>query len=282
MRLQPDGLVDSKFELFPGVLYPGKVLVDAHDRIVVAGQFSDSAGVTTEVRRLRANGTLDASFGPFQFPIQGPEAMWIAPDGAILLGGDTVLLNGGSFKGVARLVPDGGLDPTFTRPELQGAVSAIVGQSDRKVLAFGRFIENEHRLIRRVVRLQADGRLDPEFPMSALDVGSISVDEYGQSQGNVTVNAMALQSDGHLILAGDFGGVDGVRRPNIVKIFTHSPSLAIDPRSGEGGGARLLWDAGVLETALSLDGPWEIVSGARSPLSYGIIARQQYFRLRFN
>lgn len=124
VRLDPDGGMDSQFQP-PTLDAPSSGLVgvrgaatQADGMILLFGQFG---GVSNEIRdgiaRLDANGFLDRSFNPrlqSGGSVGNLETLVIQDDGKILIGGFFNSVNETPRPGgLARLNPDGSLDPTF-------------------------------------------------------------------------------------------------------------------------------------------------------------------------
>jgi uncharacterized delta-60 repeat protein len=132
----------------------------------------------------------------------------LQPDGKILIGGDFVQVGGAPAFKIARLNSDGTLDPTFDAGiGLEGGMALkILVQGDGKILVGGRFTSVNGVLRNRIARLNSDGSLDTDF-----DPGS------GANNG---VIAMGLQSDGKIIIGGDFSSVNGVTCVRIARLHT--------------------------------------------------------------
>src|SRR6188768_324443 len=94
-------------------------------------------------------GTNDLSFNPSDLgnaigdgPNGDVRAIAVQPDGKTLIGGIFGRYNGVERAGLARLLPDGGLDMSFV-PQTgfySPTVRAIAIQPDGKILASGRFL----------------------------------------------------------------------------------------------------------------------------------------------
>jgi uncharacterized delta-60 repeat protein len=143
----------------------------------------------------------------------------VQPDGKILLGGvfNTLQPNGAASattrNNIARLNPDGTLDTGFN-PKANGTVNAIALQSDGKVLLCGVFTTLQPNNApstttrNRIARVNSDGTLDTSFNPNA----------------NITVDTMALQPDGKIVLGGVFsslqpnGAPSATIRNNIARI----------------------------------------------------------------
>ena len=133
--------------------------------------------------------------------------MSMQPDGKILVGGLLKLPGSLSFDFILRLNSDGTRDMTFI-PDLNSTPNIIILQPDGKILLAGKFdpLSGPPRMI---VRLNADGSLDSSFDS---DVNQLN------PKTPHSVNAIALQPDGRIVIAGYFGLVNGVVRENIARL----------------------------------------------------------------
>ena len=142
-------------------------------------------------------GTLDHSFNPGS-PINGTVlATAIQPDGNLVIAGDFTSVNGAIRNRVARMNSDGTLDKTFD-PGLgaDAQIESIALQVDGRILIAGRFtnVGNVNRA--KIARLNRDGSLDLGFN------AELGLRDY--------VTTVVLQTDGRVILGGDFNTVNGV------------------------------------------------------------------------
>jgi uncharacterized delta-60 repeat protein len=134
----------------------------------------------------------------------------LQPDQKIVVAGNSAVF--GPFNidfALARYNPDGSLDSTFgtggrVRTELGSTVDAasdVVVQPDGKLLAAGPSASNF-----TVVRYNADGSVDPSF-----GVGGVATADFG---GSDQPNAVVLQSDGKIVVAGFTGDQFALARFN--------------------------------------------------------------------
>lgn len=86
----------------------------------------------------------------------------VQPDGMILVAGPFTTINGQEHKGIARLYPDGSLDPTFTT-RVSNIVRAVLLQPDGKIIIGGDFSAVNGQPRNNLARLNADGSLDETF-----------------------------------------------------------------------------------------------------------------------
>ena len=212
------------------------VRVRSDGRIVVAGPTSTtSLDKQFAVAQLLADGQLDMSFGSggkatvtFDDVVgmavkDHPTSLALDREGRIVIGGFSYTTTpvGPARFAVARLAPDGSSDATFgdggratvafsTIPEESDVASDMVVQRDGRIIIAGRAnlavagLENADMAI---ARLQDDGALDPTFGGGrvrvAFDADGVSTD---------VANAVAVQDDGRIVLAGHSGAHPALAR----------------------------------------------------------------------
>ena len=200
----------------------------ADGKILAAGNFTSIGGASRRsIARLDATTGLADSFDPKAN--NDLRSIVVQADGKILAGGyfTTLSPNGGGAvarNGIARLNPDGTLDPVFD-PNANADVQSIAVQSDGKILAGGSFTalapSGGDSLVRNsIARLEIDGRLD-----RTLDLG-IAAD---------SVVATAIQPDGKILIGGYFTNVLGVARNRIARLNTDGTlDMAFNPNVTNG------------------------------------------------
>lgn len=105
----------------------------------------------------------------------------------------------------------GGLDPGFAPPAIlngasPGTVRAVYWQANGQVIIAGEFTSIGGTPCGRIARLNADGALDATFAPNA---GADGI-----------VHTLAVQSDGKMIIGGEFTNVDGTARNRIARLTT--------------------------------------------------------------
>ena len=228
-RLNADGTVDSTFDPnVGGALGPGveAVLLQADGKVVLGGTFTSVQpnGATTATTRNRlarfnANGTLDTGFDP---NVSGT-VLTLAQqtDGRLIVGGGFTTLqpNGAATattrNHLARLYTDGSLDPVYD-PNADNGVTKVVIQPDGRVVAGGYFITvapngaGGPTTVNRIARFNTDGTLDATFiPLI-----------------NGAVMTLVLQSDGSIVLGGNFTAVQAAQRNFVARL---TPAGNVDP-----------------------------------------------------
>jgi len=98
-----------------------------------------------------------------------------------------------------------GEDPTFiTGTGFNGTVTQIVLQPDEKILVRGNFTEYNGTPANRIIRLNSDGSRDESFQIG--------------TGFNNTVYKIVLQSDGKVVLGGDFTEYNGISANRIIRL----------------------------------------------------------------
>ncbi len=232
-RLNVDGSVDTAFDpnannmVFALAVQPdGKVLVGGN--FFSLSPNGGSAVTRPYIARLYADGTVDAALN--SNANDRVQALAVQPDGKLLAGGRFTSLapNGGVLSvrnRIARLRVDGSVDTAFN-PNANGEVNALAVQPDGKLLAGGLFTSlapNGGGAITRnyIVRLNADGSVDTAF----------------NPNPNNSVNALALQFDGKLVVSGSYtslspNGGSAITRNRIARLNADgSVDTAFDPNA---------------------------------------------------
>jgi uncharacterized delta-60 repeat protein len=180
-----------------------QVLVQGDGRIVAIGK--DACG-NAAVVRLHADGSIDTSFGQggtatvqlrhFSSPIG-------AVDGALQSDGKIIIMSTGAA--LARLLPNGALDPTFGSGGIATVTiggrsiesTALTLQPDGRILMAGSIRStNLSATDSTVVRLLSNGSLDTRF---ANKKGYL-VDTFELGSDTITRKSLALQSDGKIVV----------------------------------------------------------------------------------
>jgi uncharacterized delta-60 repeat protein len=242
LLLLPVGLMAQQAgDLDPTFGVGGKVLTDisgdndegydvalqSDGKIVVAGlsPIIGAGFVQFAVTRYLPDGSLDPGFGNGGVVLTSfgsvnalAQAVAVQPDGAIITSGYTITDNGDSNSALARYLPDGTLDTTFsgdgklTLNVGLGAVGDIVLQPDGKIVAVGGVA---------LARLNTDGTLDTTFGAGGL----VQVD-FDQLAG-------VLQSDGKIVTAGSLTVVDPFQR--LFALARFLPDGSLDTTFGTAG-----------------------------------------------
>ena len=179
------------------------IAVQSDGKILLGGTFTTFNGVTVNrIVRLNADGTRDTAFTTNTGTGANNTVYTIAvqPDGKILVGGQFTTFSGVTVNRIARLNADGTRDTAFTTNNGTGItgttydrVLTIAIQPDGKILVGGAFETVMGVTTYRIFRLNSDGTRDTNFPTFIHTNGP-----------NSTVNTMAVQSDGKILVGGGF------------------------------------------------------------------------------
>lgn len=163
---------------------------------------------------IREPGMADSSFSHASLPAEGGVRRVMAQlDGNVLFTGNAASVGTQTVNGLGRFLPDGQLDPSFEhgtgvtpRPG-----RALARQADGRVLVGGDFTQIQGLPRARVARLLTDGSVDTGF-----DPGS---------GANGPVHALAVQTDGKILVGGAFTEFGGQPRRGLARLL---PDGALD------------------------------------------------------
>ncbi len=208
-RLTASGGYDAGFDVGTGAL--GNVLAlaaQSDGKILVGGSFAYFNGAAVgQIVRLNAGGSLDSSFGGGSGANGPVRSIVLQPDGKILIGGNFSSYDGVPRNYVARLNANGTLDTSFDVGPVTGlGVHEIVLQPDGKLLVVGNFVAFQGVARGCIARFNSDGSLDLSFAVGA-----------GLNNGGYA-NAIALQSDGKILIGGSFSQYDGAPRDGLARL----------------------------------------------------------------
>jgi uncharacterized delta-60 repeat protein len=219
-RLNANGSVDQTFGLGNGINNAALALALQSDgRIIVGGQFSQ-IDVTQRfnLARLNTDGSVDVSFDPGSGPNGDVNAIVIQPDGRIVIGGTFIGYNGFARGGVARVLGNGALDPSFdSSVGTGGNVFALALQHNGQIVLGGRFVQYIGNNRTYIARVFGDGSLDFGFNPTPND----------------WIQSLAVEPDDRILVGGFFTGVNGFGRNRIARLNTNgSVDLTFDPGAG--------------------------------------------------
>jgi len=221
-RLHADGSLDGSF--LP-VNAPNNLVralaLQSDGKVVLAGDFTSLGGISANrIGRLNSDGSPDPSFQPGSGANFSIYAVATQPDGRLVIGGSFSQYAGIVRGCVARLHADGSLDTSFDPGSgANNQVTALCLQPDGKILIAGMFGTVNGVARNRIARLNGDGSLDTSF-------------QPGTGAGS-SVEALALQSDGKVLIGGIFSTFNGVPRSGVARLNGDgSLDLGFDPGTG--------------------------------------------------
>lgn len=202
-RIYADGTLDLSFDPNADNLIDC-VAVQPDGRIVIGGFFqalqpngAPSPTTCRAIARLEADGALDTTFTPGA--TNRVLSVVVQPDGKILVAGVFLSIQGTGDaiptlrQRIARLNADGTLDTVFD-PKANGSVTTVALEPGGKILLGGNFtsLQPNGALVatarQYVARVNADGSLDAAFDPKA----------------DASVQTLALQADGKILIGGNF------------------------------------------------------------------------------
>lgn len=253
-RLDADGTVDAGFNLDARIVGTVKsILIQPDAKIIITGSFTVS-GSRKGIARLNADGTLDESFNSYIVGANNrtPDffCSLLQPDGKILVGGSSDATST-TFLKVARLNADGTRDTSFT-PMIYtststpvntgGTVFSLALLPDGKIIVGGGYNQVFGTVTKNnFARLNANGTLDTAFNTGTGTGTSILS----------RIKSIALQSDGKMVISGEFSVYNGISRKGIARINangTLDTSFAVGTgiTSSSGQSVNLLEDGSIL------------------------------------
>jgi uncharacterized delta-60 repeat protein len=209
------------------------IALQTDGRILMAGVFTNYDGTPiNRVARLTTDGYLDPTFQPGTGAGNTVQAVAVQPDGKIIIAGDFTSYNENLVGRVARLNADGTFDAAFVSTQSSGAsdtVQTITLQPDGKIIIAGAFNFWNSNPCHHIARLNADGSFDTTFDTS------VGADSY--------VWSTQVQTDGKVIVAGNFGSYNGVTRNRIARLLPAAGNVSFVSSNysvGEGAGNALI------------------------------------------
>jgi uncharacterized delta-60 repeat protein len=246
VRLNANGSIDGTFRTGPAPSGPNSqvyALAAAGDgKIYIGGWFGAVDGQpASRIARLLANGHLDPSFSSQGGVGQGTEAsnqdpyrpgtitsgsvnaLLVTAGGRLIVGGDFNTAAGRPAYRLAAFEPNGSVIRDFGNLlPANGAVTALLAQSADQIVVAGTFSLLGGEIRAGLARINANGVIDPSFVAPVLE-----------GQATLNLQALAGQSDGSLLIAGNFPGLSGATQVRVGKLygtpglepFVTSPSL---------------------------------------------------------
>ena len=220
-------MVDTNFNVRLGKTWPPayvengfvtSLVVQDDGKILVGGSFKFVNGTNRAgIVRLSQAGIVDGTFDPGTGIGQTSgyvNALALQQDGKILVGGSFQTVNGSPGTNLARLHPNGYLDSGFAAGwQASGDVDCLAQAAGGKVyVGGGAYGSNQSP----VVRLKADGTVDPTFAPAVIA---------GENQAYV--NALAVQRDGKLVVAGDLSLLYNAPRQILARLIGGSEAASV-------------------------------------------------------
>jgi uncharacterized delta-60 repeat protein len=222
-RLNPDGTEDTTYEkpsftndIFQVPPSVASIAIQADGKIVIAGTFVTINGISKRnFARLSPGGNLDLNFTELPDSLGAQVRQY--SDGKLLALRRYDIPAGLSLP--VKLTTDGAIDtPALNFPTNLVTVFTFEITAENKIYIYGIFNENG-KLLYKLARLNADGSLDASFNVSLANRG--------------IVNGLALQTDGKVVMVGDFDRFNGISKSTIVRV---NPNGSLDASFDGGSG----------------------------------------------
>jgi uncharacterized delta-60 repeat protein len=215
VRLNSDGTEDSAFYTNLGTGFNFNIddldiLTD--DSIIAVGSFTSLNGNTRNgIVKLSSAGVDDTTFASnigtgFNNNVFATDSL---SDDSMVVGGDYSSFNGNTRNYLVKLASNGTEVSSFYTNlgiGLNGRVDAVKVQSDNKILVGGQFTSLNGNTRNYLVRLNADGTEDVAF-YTNLGTGF-----------NAAVTRIDVQSDGKIIIVGNFTTLNGNTRNRAIRL----------------------------------------------------------------
>ena len=207
VRLNTDGTKDNSFNSWDG--FGGgyiNILTSQNDwKIIVGGNFATYSWSTVNgIIRLNTDWDKDAGFSAWVWQYTDIRAIVIQNDWKVIAGGHRIDYNW-VFSSIIREDTDGTVDTSFIIWEwFNGNVRALMRQSDEKIIVGGDFTSYDGIKSERLVRLNIDESRDMSFDI--------------WNWFNNSVNTIALQNDGKIIVGGRFTTYQWLQANGIIRL----------------------------------------------------------------
>jgi len=218
IRLNSDGSKDSTFNIGSG--FNGGVVaiaIQSDGKILAGGEFTTFTGSTqNRLIRLNSDGSKDSTFNIGSGFNMGFFDIELQSDGKILVGGYYTQFTGSSQSYLIRLNSDGTKDTSFNigsgfNVGSQSYVQKIKVDSNGKILVGGAFTSYSGSSQNRLIRLNSDGTKDTSF-----NIGNGF--NYSGFFEYPDVFAIAIQSDGKIVVGGNFPQFTGSTQNRIIRL----------------------------------------------------------------
>ena len=239
-RFNLDGSLDTSFSYSPpedNYESTYAVLPQADPKILRARNAGYYENGSYPLTRLNADGSFDSTFMPAADPGAVDShlgttlyALALQPDGKVIAGGSLNPVNGQPVADVLRFNSDGSVDTGFNAGVPTEAVAgrmpfvySLALQPDGKVIVGGYFSAINGVPCNNLARLNVDGSMDTGFVAGGLGTDGL-------------VRSIAVQTDGKIVLGGEFTKVNGIVLNGIARLNADGTTDPLFfPGTGTGG-----------------------------------------------
>lgn len=260
--IKPDGSLEENFNSGTGMTGGNFVYTTAYrsdGKIIAAGTFTNYNGNTAKnLVLLNMDGSIDNAFNCATGANDEVRVVAAQSDNKILVGGYFTAYHGFSQGRITRLTPFGYIDNSFNSGSgFNGIVYDIKVLADGKILVAGSFTTYNGQPCDRLVRLNADGSIDPTF-----STGGISS----------SVSSISIASDGKIAIAGGFSTINGISRTRIAQLNADgSLDLTFDCGTG--------YNAAIGDIAYQADGKIVVCNSTDVLITYNGVSVTRITRL---
>jgi uncharacterized delta-60 repeat protein len=213
VRLNSDGSVDGSFAAPSSAPYADGLTVQADDSVVVYG-YASSPGAPP-ITRLQPNGGIDPGFNPpgdWREYDGGVTTVAQQADGKLIVGGAFRSLDNVPANNIVRLETNGARDLSFnssiaTGPYAAAVYTLLVRAQDGQIFVGGDFSTYGGAARNNFAWVNPAGSVSAAF-------AGLS----GATERNPSVEDMAVQPDGKIVVVGNFTSVKGSPRYGIVRL----------------------------------------------------------------
>lgn len=239
-RLNANGSLDASFNPTTGPNsggYVRSIAVQPDGKILIGGDFTTYNGTSrNRIARLNADGSLDATFNPGTGADSRVNFCTLQTDGKIMIGGNFSTYNGTGRNYIARLNVDGSLDAAFNPGTgANSSVQTCTIQSDGKIIIGGYFVTYNGTGRNRIARLNANGSLDAAFNPG--------------TGANSNVETCAIQSDGKIMISGNFTAYNGTTRNRVARVLAADVIITWTGTTSTDWNTNTNWSSGTVPLA---------------------------------
>ncbi|WP_445956732.1 T9SS type A sorting domain-containing protein [Yeosuana sp.] len=206
VTLNTDGSLDTTFQVASIGAGVNTLCLQTDDKILIGGFMNEYNGVLkNSFARINTNGTLDTSFNLNTGLNDKVESITLQNDGKTILSGNFTTFDGASQNRIIRLSPDGSKDNSFAiGTGFNNSVKKAVVLPNGKIIVGGSFTAFNGAVANFIIRLNSNGMKD---------------DSFNTGLGfNDFVKTIAIQSDGKILVGGNFTEFNGQTQKYCVRL----------------------------------------------------------------
>lgn len=215
VSVNTDGSVDSSFVSGTGFSSGAveTILINSSGELMLGGSFSGTYNgvAVNRVQLFNPNGSINTAFDMGNGPASASVfALEYLMDTSWFVGGSFSIFDDQNQGKLAKIDTQGALDIGYLTSGvgLNNSVSKLLPLSDKSVIVFGNFTQFNGGVAPRITKLNEAGEMDISFN--------------GSGQGaNATIRNAAVQSDGKIIIVGNFTSFNGIAVNRIARLLAN-------------------------------------------------------------